>query len=59
MERPASELMDSISESQDAGMEETGIPQSPPAISSIEEQKEEKKRGTSSLFNNNHNHFSP
>ena len=43
MERPASELMDSISESLDIGMEETGVRQSPPAISHIEEHEEEEK----------------
>ena len=44
MERPASELMDSISESLDIGMEETGVPQSPPAISRIEEQRRRRRR---------------
>ena len=44
MERPASELMISHSESLDVGVEETGIPQSPPVISRIEEDEEEDER---------------
>ena len=60
MERPASELMDSISESLDMGMEETGVPQSPPVISRIEEHKEEDEERSSSFFhNNNYYRFSP
>ena len=44
MEKPASELMDSRSESLDVGVEETGIPQSPPIISRVEEDEEENER---------------
>ena len=50
MEIPASELMDSNSESLNIGVEETGVPQSPPVISRIEKDEEKDERDHSVSF---------